>query len=154
GTLERPFSHFESFSPSVIPGFGIQNDTTTQQLNISHTWTINPTMVNEARFTYFRLAQGKFLHPTRTSKVTDSCPTVKAFCFTGTDDAGVVAPDPKLGITPNLGASREGLPFITVAGGFTIGNNFEGEIPQTGNTFQIADNLTKVLGKHTMKFGA
>ena len=153
GTLDRPFSHFESFSPSVIPGFGTENDTTTQQINASHTWTINPTMVNEFRFTYFRLAQGKFLHPTRTSLVTDSCPTVKAFCFTGTDDAGVVTPDPKLGITPNLGPSREGLPFITVAGGFTIGNNFEGEIPQTGNTFQWADNLTKVVGKHTMKFG-
>jgi Outer membrane receptor for ferrienterochelin and colicins len=153
GTLDRPFSHFESFSPSVIPGFGTENDTTTQQINASHTWTINPTMVNEFRFTYFRLAQGKFLHPTRTSLVTDSCPTVKANCFTGTDDAGVFAPDPKLGITPNLGATREGLPFITVAGGFTIGNNFEGEIPQVGNTLQWADNLTKVLGKHTIKFG-
>ncbi|MFL6299165.1 MAG: TonB-dependent receptor domain-containing protein [Terriglobales bacterium] len=153
GTLDRPFSHFESFSPSVIPGFGTENDTTTQQINASHTWTINPTMVNEARFTYFRLAQGKFLHPKVTSLVTDSCPTVKAFCFTGTDDAGVVVPDPKLGITPNLGPTREGLPFISVAGGFTIGNNFEGEIPQIGNSYQWADNLTKVLGKHTMKFG-
>src|SRR3954471_10015301 len=110
-------------------------------------------MVNEARFTYFRLAQGKLLHPKVTSLVTDSCPTVKAFCFTGTDDAGVVVPDPKLGITPNLGPTREGLPFISVAGGFTIGNNFEGEIPQIGNSYQWADNLTKVLGKHTMKFG-
>src|SRR4051812_13706075 len=154
GTLDRPFSHFESFSPSVIPGFGTQNDTTTQQINASHTWTINPTMVNEFRFTYMRLAQGKFLHPKVTSLVTDSCPTAKAFCFTGTDDVGVVVPDPKLGITPNLGATREGLPFMTVSGGFTLGNNFEGEIPQVGNSYQWADNLTKVLGKHTLKFGA
>jgi carboxypeptidase family protein len=153
GTLDRPFSHFESFSPSVIPGFGTENDTTTQQINASHTWTLGPTMVNEFRFTYMRVAQGKFLHPKVTSLVTNSCPTNTANCFTGTDDTGVITPDPKVGITPNLGASREGLPFITVAGGFTIGNNFEGEIPQIGNTYQWADNITKVLGKHTMKFG-
>jgi hypothetical protein len=153
GPLDRPFSHFESFSPSVIPGFGTANDTTVQQLNASHTWTLGSTMVNEFRFTYFRQAQGKFLHPLRTSTVVTSCPTNTANCFTGTDDAGVVAPDPKVGITPNLGASREGLPFITVSGGFTIGNNFEGEIPQIGNTYQFADNFTKVMGKHTMKFG-
>src|SRR3954468_21266496 len=154
GPLDRPFSHFESFSPSVLPGFGTANDTTVQQLNASHTWTLGSTMVNEFRFTYFRQAQGKFLHPLRTSTVVTSCPTNTANCFTGADDAGVVIPDPKLGITPNLGAAREGLPFITVSGGFTIGNNFEGEIPQIGNTYQFADNFTKVWGKHTMKFGA
>src|SRR4051794_11368753 len=66
GPLDRPFSHFESFSPSVLPGFGTANDTTVQQLNASHTWTLGSTMVNEFRFTYFRQAQGKFLHPLRT----------------------------------------------------------------------------------------
>ena len=34
-----------------------------------------------------------------------------------------------------------------------IGNNFEGELPQTGNTFQWTDNYTKTFGKHTVKFG-
>src|SRR5262249_39157101 len=41
-----------------------------------------------------------------------------------------------------------------VNGGVTFGNNFEGELPQTGNSFQWSDNLTKVSGNHTFKFGA
>jgi hypothetical protein len=56
------------------------------------------------------------------------------------------------GITTNL-PGRVGLPFINVSGGFVIGNNFEGELPQTGNTFQWTDNYTKTIGKHTFKFG-
>ena len=155
GTNNIPFSHFQSATPNVLPGFGAESATRTQQLNVSHTWTINPTTVNEFRFTYFRNAQGKFLHPTLTNLLTDSCtPAAAAFCFTGTTDTpGVLTSDPKLGITPNLGADREGLPFISISGGFTIGNNFEGEIPQIGNTFQWADNYTKILGRHTTKFG-
>jgi len=48
----------------------------------------------------------------------------------------------------------EGVPFIGGFGaGFTIGNNFEGELPQIGNSYQISDNITKVIGNHTTKFG-
>jgi hypothetical protein len=68
-------------------------------------------------------------------------------CFYG-DVAGNVN-----GIHPNLGAGREGLPFIAISGGFSIGNDWEGELPQTGNSFQWADSLTKISGNHTMKFG-
>src|SRR4029077_19750379 len=49
---------------------------------------------------------------------------------------------------------RQGVPYVNVSGGFAIGNNFEGELPQIGNTFQWMDNYTKVIGNHTMKFGA
>src|SRR6202040_1857793 len=58
-----------------------------------------------------------------------------------------------LGIHPNLGAGREGLPFIQGSGGFTIGNNGEGEIPQVGNSFQWSDSISKIMGKHSVKFG-
>ena len=58
---------------AVLPGFGTTSHTTNQQLNASHTWTLNPTMVNEFRFTYFRVGQGEFMHPQRTHLVTDSC---------------------------------------------------------------------------------
>jgi hypothetical protein len=159
GPNDRPFSHFESATPNVLPGFGTASDTTNQQLNVTHTWTLNPTMVNEFRFTYFREAQGKFMHPQHTNNVVDSCTAAAAaFCFTGaTDTPGVIATTPPgpggIGIFPNLGPGREGVPFITISGGFTIGNNFEGEIPQIGATFQWSDNVTKVWGKHTAKFG-
>jgi len=155
GTSDVPFSHFESFSPNVLPGFGALSATRSQQVNLSHIWTINPLSVNEFRFTYFRNSQGEFFHPKKTNLVTDSCTTIGvAFCFNGqTDTPTVFTNDPKLGITPNLGPAREGVPFISVSGGFTIGNNFEGEIPQTGNTYQFSDNYTRIWGRHTAKFG-
>lgn len=151
-----PFTKFQAANANLLPGFGDLNKTRSQQWNLSHTWTINPTLVNEARVTYFREGQGTFLHPQRTNLVVNSCNgNAVPFCFTGTTDTpSVIASNPKYGITPGLGANHEGVPFIAISGGFTIGNDFEGELPQIGNTFQFTDNITKVLGKHTMKFGA
>src|ERR1700730_8524915 len=152
----QPFTRFQAATPNLLPGFGNNNATRSQQVNLSHSWTISSTTVNEARVTYFREAQGTFLHPQRTNRVTDSCGSgAAAVCFTGTSDTpGVIPTDPRIGITPNLGANREGVPFIGISGGFTIGNNFEGELPQKGNTYQVSDNLTKIIGSHTTKFGA
>jgi hypothetical protein len=112
--------------------------------------------VNEARITYFREGQGTFLSPQRHDLVINSCNGAAVpFCFTGTTDTpGVITPNPKLGITPGLGPAHEGVPFVAISGGFTIGNDFEGELPQIGNTYQFSDNITKVKGNHTMKFGA
>ncbi len=154
----QPFTRFQAATPSLLEGFGNSNASRVQQINLSHTWTINSNTVNEARITYFREAQGTFLHPHRTNNVIDSCTSAAAFCFTGLADTSAVnnLPNPNnvnFGITPNLGPNREGVPFIGVSGGFTIGNNFEGELPQIGNSYQFSDNITKVMGSHTTKFG-
>ncbi len=151
----QPFTRFQAATPNLLQGFGNNNATRAQQINVSHTWTISPVVVNELRLSYFREAQGTFLHPQHTNLVTDSCSSaVSSICFTGTTDVpGVIPSDPKIGITPGLGPKREGVPFISIAGGFTIGNDFEGELPQKGNTYQISDSLTKVMGRHTTKFG-
>jgi hypothetical protein len=152
----QPFTRFQAATPNLLQGFGNNSATRAQQVNITHTWTISSSVVNELRATYFREAQGTFLHPHRTNLVQASCgtdPAVSKFCFTGTDSSGVIPSNPKYGITPNLGANREGVPFISISGGFTIGNDFEGELPQIGNTYQLSDNLTKVIGNHTTKFG-
>jgi hypothetical protein len=152
----NPFTRFEAETPNLLQGFGNNSVTHTQQFNISHTWNLNPTSVNEIRLTYFREAQPIFLHPQHTANVTSVCTTAAQFCFNGnTDVPGVITPDPtgKTGITPGLGPNHEGVPFVTISGGFTIGNDFEGELPQTGNTYQAADNFTKVFGNHTTKFG-
>jgi hypothetical protein len=152
----QPFTRFQAATPSLVQGFGNDNAFRSQQINLTHNWTLTSSAVNELRLSYFRESQGTFLHPQHTNLVTDSCSSaVASVCFTGTSDTpGVIPTNSKYGITPNLGASREGLPFIAVSGGFTIGNNFEGELPQKGNTYQISDNLTKVKGAHTLKFGA
>ena len=146
-TLFDPYSRFQAGGATVLD-FGANTAERYQQWNLSHNWTITNSVVNEARFNYFRESQGTFLHPQNTNLVQDSCTTVSPdACFNdGT-------PGNPTGIHPGLGGDREGVPFISVSGGFNIGNNFEGEIPQTGNSFQWSDNLSWVKGTHTMKFG-
>jgi len=148
-----PFAVFQAAGGNLgnFPG---DFATRTQQLNVTHTWTIGSSMVNEARFSYFREGQQSFNKPKYTSAINDSCGSAaSAFCFTGTSDTSNLPSNPDYGIHPNLGASAEGLPFISVGGGFSIGNNFEGQLPQTGNTFQFSDNFSKLVGKHSFKFG-
>jgi hypothetical protein len=153
-----PYNFFQAAGANV-PGFGANNATRDQQINLSHAWTISNTTVNEARVVYMREGQRTLNHPQKTNLVVDSCTSAAAqFCFTGTSDSSAVnalpGAGPKFGITPGLGAGREGVPDISVSGGFVIGNNFEGELPQVGNSFQFIDNMTLVKGKHTIKFGA
>ena len=160
GARFDPYNFFQAAGANV-PGFGGNSATRNQQLNISHTWTISNSIVNEARVVYMREGQRTFNHPQKTNLVTDSCSAAAAaFCFTGTTDApgaftanGLATSDAKYGITPGLGAGREGVPDISVSGSFVIGNNFEGELPQVGNSFQFTDSMTLVKGKHTIKFG-
>jgi hypothetical protein len=150
-----PFAQFQAAGANV-PGFGSTTNERFQQWNITHTWTINNTTVNEFRFNYNREAQRTFQKPVRTSTVQNSCPPAPSWltgalgpvpCFSdGT-------PDNALGIHPNLGPNIEGLPFIQLSGGFTIGNNGEGSVPQVGNSFQWSDSISKVIGNHSIKFG-
>ncbi len=131
-----------------VPGFGSYIPTRVQQYNLSHTWTISNTVVNEAHFTYMREGQLGFQHPQSTNLVQDSCGSAVSptLCFSNPTN-------PSYGITPGLGASAEGVPFIAVPGSFSIGNNFEGQLPQVGNSFQWSDSLSKVWGNHTTKYG-
>jgi hypothetical protein len=157
----QPFSFFQAAGAN-IPGFGSSNDSRYQQVNLSHTWTINNALVNEARITYMREGQLGFQSPQTNNLVSASCTSaVQKFCFTGLSDSSAInalaanpaTGNPAFGITPGLTATHEGVPFTTISGGAVIGNNFEGQLPQVGNTFQVSDSLTWVKGNHTMKFG-
>ena len=151
-----PFAQFQAAGANV-PGFGSTTNERFQQYNISHTWTISNTTVNEFRFNYNREAQKTFQRPVFTTTVQNSCPPAPAWL---TDVTGPVpcfsdgTPENALGIHPNLGAKFEGVPFIQVSGGFTIGNNGEGSVPQVGNSFQWSDSVSKIVGTHSIKFGA
>jgi outer membrane receptor protein involved in Fe transport len=157
-----PFAKFQAFG-APLGNFPGDYATRTQQLNASHTWTIGSTAVNEFRFTYFREGQLKFDTPTRTNAIQASCGSgpAAAFCFTGTSDSATVnaicaagaATTADCGLHSGLGASKEGVPFISVNGGFSIGNNSGGQLPQIGNTFQFNDNYSKIIGNHSLKFG-
>src|SRR5438034_455846 len=153
--LVSPFAQFQAAGANV-PGFGSITNERFQQYNITHTWTVSNTTVNEFRFNYNREAQRTFQRPVFTTTVQSSCPPAPAWL---TDVTGPVpcfsdgTTENILGIHPNLGPKFEGLPFIQVSGGFTIGNNGEGELPQVGNSFQWSDSISKIVGKHSLKFG-
>jgi hypothetical protein len=154
--LISPFAQFQAAGAN-IPGFGSITNERFQQYNISHTWTINNTTVNEFRFNYNREAQRTFQHPVFTTTVQNSCPPAPDWLTSVTGPVPCFSdgtPENTLGIHPNLGPQHEGLPFIQVSGGFTIGNNGEGEVPQVGNSFQWSDSLSKIVGNHSLKFGA
>jgi len=146
-SVTEPFAQFQGAGDN-LPGFAGLTSTRAQQWNITHTWTLGSTAVNEFHFGYFREGQGSFNHPTNTlQSVQDSCGAAipAANCFTSPGNPGQ-------GITTNL-PGHVGLPYIGVSGGFEIGNNWEGELPQVGNSFQWTDNYTKTVGAHTLKFG-
>ena len=156
-----PFAKFQA-SGATTGNFPGVYATRTQQINTTHTWTIGSTSVNEARFSYFREGQLQFDSPTRVGAIQSSCGTgaASAFCFTGTSDTPLVSDggaalgtSADYGIHSGLGPTKEGVPFIDVGGGFTIGNNFNGQLPQTGNTYQFSDNFSKIIGNHSLKFG-
>jgi hypothetical protein len=157
-----PFAKFQA-EGAPLGNFPGVYATRTQQINVSHTSTLGPTSVNEFRFTFFREGQLKFDTPTKTNAIQDSCGTGTAskFCFTGLSDSATLnaacaagttnAAD--CGIHSGLGSKIEGVPFIQLNGGFSIGNNAGGQLPQVGNTFQVSDNFSKIIGNHNFKFG-
>jgi outer membrane receptor protein involved in Fe transport len=170
GRTQSPFYNFQA-SGANVPGYGTSVKSRYQQWNPSHTWTITNSLVNEFRVTYLREGQLTFQHPQNTGEVTSFCPasatapSESAICFTGLSDSSVIntqianngTPQTGLnsaGIYTGLPADRTGLPFVDVGGGFNIGNGWEGELPQIGNSFQFSDNLSWVKGTHNLKFGA
>jgi Carboxypeptidase regulatory-like domain len=157
----QPYDNFEA-SGANVPGFGNYNNLRNQQWNFTHTWTINNALVNEAHFTYMREGQLGYIKPQTTNAVTSSCTgAAAAFCFTGVSDSSVgpnsiqgqFGTNPSLGITTGLPSSLTGVPYVLISGGASFGNNFEGFLPQVGNSFQWSDGLTWVKGNHTFKFG-
>jgi hypothetical protein len=162
GDQLEPYNGFEQAGANV-PGFGNYNKLRFQQWNFTHTWTLNSSTVNEAHFTYMREGELGFLKSQTSGAVTSSCSSsVSQYCFTGTSESsainsliqgsGVAAG--KAGITPGLPANLTGVPYVGIGGGAEFGNNWEGVLPQVGNSFQWSDSLTWVKGNHTYKFGA
>lgn len=142
----QPFSTYQA-SGANLPSFGGNTAVRNQQVNLSDTWVLSPAMINEARFAYYREGEAELNAPERTNLVQNSCRTVPASqCFSDPQNPG-------LGITPGIAPNLGGVPYITLAGSSTIGNNIQGQVPQAANTFQWTDTLTKVTGNHTLKFG-
>ncbi len=153
-----PYDTFEAAGANV-PGFGNLNDLRNQQWNFTHTWTINNALVNEAHFTYMREGQlgyikaandrRAYLHMQRSAAHNFALPALPTLRPSRVNSA-----------PPRIWALRQAclqaLPeFLTSTfpADASFGNNFEGFLPQVGNSFQWSDELTWVKGNHTFKFG-
>ena len=125
-----------------LPGFGDIVAERFQQWNITHTWTINNSTVNEFRFNYNREGQQTFQHPANTELVQNSCPPAPSW-LTGSSGAppcfygDVRRCNGIYGIHPFLRRRPRGTSLHLISGGFSIGNDLEGELPQTGNSFPV-----------------
>lgn len=122
---------------ATVPGFPAQTPTRAQEFVISNTKTLGPSAVNEARATFFRTA-------THLDNPTGGKAQLSSLGFvTGAGTLGIV-PDGY----PNY---PEYVPQIYF-------NNFAIGAPslitfQPDNTYMASDGLTKVVGRHTLKFG-
>jgi Carboxypeptidase regulatory-like domain len=118
------------FSGATVPGFPQSDTEHWKQYTLAWNHTFSPTTVNEARAGYTRL---NFLS---TVPVTAVAPSSVGFT----------------GINPQL-KTGEGVPVVNVTGFFDLGFSTNGPQPRIDQTYQFTDNLTKVVGKHALKFG-
>ena len=120
-----------------VPGFPAVTPTRAQEFVISNTKSIGTTAVNEARATFFRTS-------THLNKPTGGQASLASLGFvTGLGTQGII-PD----ATPGF---PEYVPQIYF-------NNFALGTPslitfQPNNTYTVSDGFSKVVGRHTIKFG-
>ncbi len=120
-----------------VSGFPSLTPSRAQEIVMSDTKTLGPSAVNEARVSFFR------------TSVTKDKPKGS---FANLSDLGFITGVGTLGINPSGPA---GFPQYVPQLYF---NNFAIGEPtlttgQPNNTWQLSDNLSKVYGKHSLKFG-
>lgn len=126
----RLFEPFSGPGFSAVPGFGTNVPRRAQNLMVSETHVISPSLVNDVRVAFNRVSIGVFHENMGTSL-----------------NGGVGLPE--LSNNPR----DFGLSFITVTGFSPLGDEFNNPQESTTNTFQVLDTLTYVRGDHLLKFG-
>jgi len=119
-----------------VPGFSALYRGRSQLIDLGDTKTVSPTTLNEFHFSYLR----------------DSNDLGKPVGGVGVSLAsqGFEVGPGTLGIVP-LSPKTEGVESVSF-NSFTTGTNTN-ELRQAGNTFQVLDNFSKVIGSHTIKVG-
>jgi hypothetical protein len=123
-------SHTLPFLGSTVPGFGESDLSSNKQFIAAWNHTFNPTTLNEFRVSYLRFNFAN-TYPTNTAPPS-------SYGFTG--------------ITPQFSGGSSA-PFVSLNGYFNLGFSPYGPQPVVENTYQLDDNLSKVVGSHTLKFG-
>ena len=124
-------------SGASVPGFNALYLGQAQLLGLSDTKTIGSSAVNEIHFSYMR-DNNNLGQPVGGLGVS----LASQGFVTGAGTPGIVP----------LAPQSEGVENI-IFNSFSIGTNAN-ELKQVNNTYQWIDNFSKVVGRHTMKFGA
>src|SRR5208282_2703482 len=121
-----------------VPGFNALYLGRAQLFSLGDTKTLNTTSVNEVHFSYLRAFNdlGKPQGGLGVSLASQ----------------GFVTPATGIPTIVALAPQNEGVENL-VFNNFSTGTNTN-ELKQANNTFQLLDNFSKVIGRHTMKFGA
>jgi len=131
GLWERhPDSNTLPFTGATLPGFPDTDQRHYQEYSAAWNHTFSPTMLNEARFSYFRFNFDAVVPQNPID------PT--SYGFTG--------------ITPQSPAAAS-LPVMSLTGLFTLGFSANGPQPRIDQTYEAFDNFTKISGHHTFKAG-
>ncbi len=118
------------FTGSSLPGFGEIAQRHYKQFTADWVHTFNPTTINE-----FRMGMTRFN-------------------FVAVEPQQVVQPSSLgfTGINPEY-PQGAGAPFIGITGYFNLGFSTNGPQPRIDTTYEITDNFSKIVGRHTFKFG-
>jgi hypothetical protein len=141
--LDNPYPVAQS--GASVPGFDALTTGQAQLLSLGDTKAINSTTVNELHVSYLRdfTNLGQPVGGRGVSLISQGFenPDGSDGCLSPDGCPSIVALDPK-------GQSVENLNFNGYSTGATAN-----QLIQTNNTYQAADNFSKVMGSHTMKFG-
>jgi hypothetical protein len=118
------------FTGSTLPGFPQFAKRHIKQYTAAWNHAFSASMLNEVRAGYTRF------NFDAVEPVTPTLPSSAGFT----------------GITPQV-PSKAGLPVLAVTGLFTLGFTDNGPQPRIDQTYQFTDNFSKIVGRHSLKFG-
>jgi hypothetical protein len=126
----NPTTETLPFTGATLPGFNQVDQRETKEFTIAWNHTFSTSTLNEARLGYAR------------------------FNFDAVEPATSASPSSFgfPGITPQK-TQGQSMPVVGVTGFFTLGFSANGPQPRKDQNYQFTDNFSKVVGKHTMKFG-
>ena len=131
------FTLLNPFPIATVPGFAANTTGRTQAVDIGDTKTIGSTAVNEARIGYLRL------NDLLTNPVKSISATLNGLGFNTSGGPGAIDP---------LDPATEGIPEMDFEN-FNIGEPSR-ILTIIENTYQASDNFSKLIGTHSLKFGA
>jgi hypothetical protein len=119
-----------AFTGATLPGWPEVDTRESKEFTIAENHTFSTTTLNEVRLGYARF-NFDAVEPQKAA-------SPASFGFAGINSQNTVS---------------QSMPRLTVTGLFTLGFSTNGPQPRKDQNYQFTDNFSKVVGRHTMKFG-